>query len=121
MRLMLNSSINSKLGQLPESAIQFTVHFYMVPERGGFAERALRLQERFVHRDVTSGNVLLADDSHVRLADFGLVQRLSTPEAVMVAAPIEADSILMGTYGYVAPEYATAGEFSFQLMMSYVA
>ncbi|BDA45744.1 probable receptor-like cytoplasmic kinase 185 at N-terminal half [Coccomyxa sp. Obi] len=69
-------------------------------------------QERLVHRDVTSGNVLLTEGAHARIADLGLAQRLVTPDSIIIAAPVEADSILMGTYGYVAPEYAMSGELS---------
>lgn len=58
---------------------------------------------------MTTGNVLLADDAHAQLADFGLAQQLGTPESVMIAAPVEEESILMGTHGYLAPEYMTAG------------
>lgn len=67
-------------------------------------------QERLVHRDVTSGNVLLTEGAHARIADLGLAQRLVTPDSIIIAAPVEADSVLMGTYGYVAPEYAMSGE-----------
>ena len=62
-----------------------------------------------MHRDVTSGNVLLTEGAHARIADLGLAQRLNTPDSVILAAAVEADNILMGTYGYVAPEYAMSG------------
>lgn len=62
---------------------------------------------------MTSGNVLLTEGAHARIADLGLAQRLNTPDSVVFAAPVEADSILMGTYGYVAPEYAMSGQYYF--------
>ncbi len=69
-----------------------------------------------MHRDVTSGNVLLTEGAHARIADLGLAQRLTMPDSIVIAAPVEADSILMGTYGYVAPEYAMSGEHACPLL-----
>lgn len=70
-----------------------------------------------MHRDVTSGNVLLTEGAHARIADFGLAQQLVTVDSMIIAAPVEAESILMGTYGYVAPEYATAGAHKIPLSL----
>ena len=51
-----------------------------------------------IHRDVKPGNILLAADDHVYLADFGLTRRAEDPDA----GPAAGNSL--GTVDYVAPE-----------------
>ena len=63
------------------------------------------VQEKYVHRDITSGNVLLKDGRRACLADFGLAHQLPTPESTVIGPAMQADHILMGTFGYMAPEY----------------
>lgn len=88
---------------------------------GGLPDQAAhcreRAQERLVHRDVSSGNVLLAADGGARLADFGLAQALHAPDAVLPGAePGRADSVLIGTYGYATPEYMSIGARALTLL-----
>ena len=64
------------------------------------------VQEKYVHRDITSGNILLKGAGHACLADFGLAHQLPTPESTVIGSALQADSILIGTFGYMAPEYA---------------
>ena len=59
-----------------------------------------------MHRDITSGNILLKGGGHACLADFGLAHQLPTPESTVIGSALQADSILIGTFGYMAPEYA---------------
>ena len=58
-----------------------------------------------MHRDITSGNVLLKDGGRACLADFGLAHQLPTPQSTVIGSAMQADHILMGTFGYMAPEY----------------
>ncbi|CAM6127415.1 unnamed protein product [Calypogeia fissa] len=57
-------------------------------------------EQRVIHRDVKSSNVMLDEDFNARLGDFGLA-RLSQHDQ---APPSTA--VLAGTYGYMAPELA---------------
>ncbi len=67
--------------------------------------KRLLVQEKYVHRDITSGNVLLKEAGHACLADFGLAHQLPTAESTVIGSALQADSVLMGTFGYMAPEY----------------
>ncbi|KAJ6938246.1 MDIS1-interacting receptor like kinase 2-like [Populus alba x Populus x berolinensis] len=51
-----------------------------------------------VHRDISSSNVLLSSESKSFVADFG-VARLLDPDS-------SNHTVLAGTYGYIAPEFA---------------
>ena len=59
-----------------------------------------------MHRDITSGNILLKGAGRACLADFGLAHQLPTQESTVIGSALQADSILIGTFGYMAPEYA---------------
>lgn len=58
-----------------------------------------------VHRDVKPGNVLLAADGSVRLADFGLARRLEVDETRATSV-----NAFVGTVDYVSPEQALGRE-----------
>ncbi|ESQ31786.1 hypothetical protein EUTSA_v10003570mg [Eutrema salsugineum] len=50
-----------------------------------------------VHRDLKPSNILLDADFEARVADFGVAKLVQTDESMSVVA---------GSYGYIAPEYA---------------
>ncbi|KAL1549833.1 non-specific serine/threonine protein kinase [Salvia divinorum] len=60
------------------------------------------LEPKVVHRDIKSSNILLDHQWHPKLSDFGLAKLLN-PEISYVTTRV------MGTFGYVAPEYACTG------------
>ncbi|KAG0474431.1 hypothetical protein HPP92_014117 [Vanilla planifolia] len=59
-----------------------------------------------VHRDVKSSNILLSDESKPQLCDFGLAIWEPTGSQYLK------DSDLVGTFGYLAPEYFMYGKVS---------
>lgn len=50
-----------------------------------------------VHRDVKSNNILLDTNMEARVADFGVAKLVEATESM---------SVIAGSYGYIAPEYA---------------
>ncbi|GAV82812.1 Pkinase domain-containing protein/LRR_1 domain-containing protein/LRRNT_2 domain-containing protein/LRR_4 domain-containing protein [Cephalotus follicularis] len=55
---------------------------------------------RIVHRDIKPSNILLDQELNAYLSDFGLARLLEVSET-------HATTDVAGTFGYVAPEYAT--------------
>ncbi|XP_065880868.1 protein kinase STUNTED-like isoform X2 [Euphorbia lathyris] len=59
-----------------------------------------------IHRDVKSSNILLSDDLQPRLSDFGLAIWGAADSAYTMCSDI------VGTFGYIAPEYFIQGRVS---------
>ncbi|XP_072996041.1 L-type lectin-domain containing receptor kinase VIII.1-like [Typha latifolia] len=59
-------------------------------------------ERQVIHRDVKSSNIMLDENYHARLGDFGLARQVDhdkSPDATVAA----------GTMGYLAPEYLLTG------------
>jgi serine/threonine protein kinase len=77
---------------------------WRVAEIGGQLAGALEAAHRagIVHRDVKPGNVMVAEDGGVKLADFGVASLQGDPQ-------LTATGLVIGSPAYMAPEQA-AGE-----------
>ncbi|KAJ1299009.1 hypothetical protein BS78_01G498400 [Paspalum vaginatum] len=60
------------------------------------------LEPKVVHRDIKASNILLDQQWNAKVSDFGLAKLLCSEKSYVTTR-------VMGTFGYVAPEYASTG------------
>ncbi|XP_038718279.1 proline-rich receptor-like protein kinase PERK9, partial [Tripterygium wilfordii] len=60
---------------------------------------------RIIHRDIKSTNILLDNNFEARISDFGLAK-------FVLDANTNVTTRVVGTFGYLAPEYASSGRLT---------
>ncbi|KAL5700644.1 hypothetical protein ACHQM5_026064 [Ranunculus cassubicifolius] len=60
------------------------------------------IEPKVVHRDIKSSNILIDENFNAKVSDFGLAKLLGAGKSHITTR-------VMGTFGYVAPEYANSG------------
>ncbi|KAJ6828302.1 receptor-like serine/threonine-protein kinase SD1-8 [Iris pallida] len=105
---MVNNSLDAFLfGQQTYAALDWQARYRIIL---GITRGLLYLHHdsrlRIIHRDLKASNILLDKDMNPKISDFGMARILGGEETDIRTKKV------VGTYGYMSPEYAMDGIFS---------
>ncbi|XP_057783083.1 putative proline-rich receptor-like protein kinase PERK6 isoform X2 [Salvia miltiorrhiza] len=101
-----NSTLEDHLHGTNRQSMEFSTRLRIaLGAAKGFAYLHEDCHPRIIHRDIKAANILLDNNFEAKVADFGLA-KLSSDNNTHVSTRI------MGTFGYLAPEYASSGKLT---------
>ncbi|KAL5841922.1 hypothetical protein ACOSQ3_012525 [Xanthoceras sorbifolium] len=101
-----NKSLDYLYGPVKQGQFDWSKRYKII---GGIAREILYLHKdsrvRIIHRDLKANNVLLDGDMNPKISDFGMARIFGVDQIR------GSTDRIVGTYGYMSPEYAMHGEF----------